>query len=163
MTMDASSFPLKHPAQPARLFLWMAVGLLVVSQFFGLITRHWIILVRMIWDGLPSNLLVWAPLWGLVVGMSSVAIVMVTPWMVGMLVQFRPWLWILRMLMTVAVLWKLWTVLNILVYYRIHHQPIPSQMGNYLLTAAIGMNVLGLWMIPRPRAKDRPEDARRGG
>jgi hypothetical protein len=160
----------------AKVVLWLAVGLFVVSQFlpftaddhrFGWYFRDWVISFQEAWSSARPGSADWLFNMGLAGGgflvfLFVLAIIVGGPWIMGFLRRARPILWIVRCLMlglAGLIAFLIYWVLAIidLNHYMGMAVQFPSPLsGTWVFLAALTINTLGLWMIPH-RASPSPE------
>lgn len=166
LMQDTPDFTTKDRSSlPARSILWLAFGLLFVSQFFGTILnqpyrawlfKDWWFLVVLIGEMIQKGRYDWEPFLALAVGTFSFTVLVAAPWMVGLLNRIPPWLWLLRVLMAGAVVWMSWTIWETIEFFDAIEEPLPFQTGFWLFFVSVAVNAFGLWLIPRNRAEVRP-------
>jgi hypothetical protein len=163
-------------ARRAKGVLWLAVGLLVMAQVAGTdqstrmpvwAIKEWPRIALGIWTGFGGHVddvQLWRKF---AVGVSAVGVLIGAPWFVSLLSRARPLLWTLRILMSVLwVVWlrmgtsldHLWFTTDIeelrLELYLLKEQ-LSAEPGFWTYMAALLMNAIGLWMIPKA-VKDQP-------
>jgi hypothetical protein len=154
----------------ARGLLWLGVILLIIAQFAGpdesrrlpvWSVQYWSSVAIHIMAALVATKSGLQMLLTFAAGVSSVMVLIGTPWLVRILGHYRTSLWILRFLMTVLfalllsrALWvnglklavdvkDVQTTLWVLKYW------VAMQPGYLLYVSAVGANAAGLWLIPR--------------
>jgi hypothetical protein len=142
------------------IILWLAVGLLFASQFFGVVDgqpyRNWFFkdlwfLIERCWREMTGGEFSYFPLMALFVGVFTAIVIVLAPWLVEVLARAKPWLWILRVLATAALLWILWDLRSMIEFSEISEKPLPYLTGYWLFLTSIVLNTVGLWLIPGAR------------
>jgi hypothetical protein len=150
---------------PASAFLWFAVGLMVISQLFGVSddqpARAWILngFLRSfvdLWESVTSGRFSLVLMVHLSIAIAIFIVLVTTPWLVGLLSRAGPLLFVLRYFTTGFTAYGLWKVRIAIDWFRPIgvddvFASVPLLSGFWIYLLAILMNAIGLWLIPRAR------------